>query len=251
VSGEIISAFATPRTSASGSNAMTASEQKTDLLRAMGKLVRGLSALFWGLPLTLVTYVQTARTDWLDPLEWGAMVPAIAVTALLFYGLWQMHSFQRQERIWIRALDRAEILAFINIGLSPFIYWWHRVPEVMVYQIAVTLLAISSIVFLYNLNNVLERLTAMLPDETLRLETKMFTGFNRSLLFGVPVLVILYVVLARFEYLSGFISHLVAVGERVGVWFILFLLLMPLAMTMTLIWKIKEVIFNSIFDANR
>jgi hypothetical protein len=35
-----------------------------------------------------------------------------------------------------------------------------------------------------------------------------------------------------------------AVGA--GIWLALFLLLMPLAMTMALLWKIKEVIFGSL-----
>ena len=34
-----------------------------ELLRALGKLVRGLSALFWGLPLTLLICVRTAMSD--------------------------------------------------------------------------------------------------------------------------------------------------------------------------------------------
>lgn len=216
----------------------------------MGKLVRGLSMLFWGLPLTLVVYVQTSRTDWLDPLEWAAMIPPIVVTACLFYALTQMHSFQKQERIWIRALDRAEILAFINVGLSPFLYWQHRVPGVIVYEVALGLLALSSILFLFNVNSVLERLTAMLPDETLRLETRMFTSFNRTLLVVIPILIGAYFLLVRFEYFTPFFTHLVNAAERVGIWFVIFLLLMPLAMTMTLIWKIKEVIFNSIFQAD-
>ncbi|MDB6027023.1 MAG: hypothetical protein JWM68_3246 [Verrucomicrobiales bacterium] len=229
---------------------MNGNEHRADLLRSMGKMVRGLSALFWGLPLTLVIYVQTATTDWLDPLEWWAMAPPALITGLLLFGLIQMHSFQKQERIWIRALDRAEILAFINIGLSPFIYWWHRLPGVTVYTVAIALIVLSSIIFVFNLNHVLERLTAMLPDEALRLETKMFTSFNRTLLVAIPILIVAYFILAQFEYASDFIGQILDTVKRVGLWFMIFLLLMPLAMTMTLIWKIKEVIFNSIFQTN-
>ena len=229
---------------------MNVTEHRGDLLRSMGKMVRGLSALFWGLPLALVIYVQTATTDWLDPLDSWAMIPPAVVTGLLLYGLIQMHSFQKQERIWIRALDRAEILAFINVGLSPFIYWWHRVPGVTAYNVAIGLIALSSILFLFNLNHVLERLTAMLPDEALRMETKMFTSFNRTLLVAIPVLILAYFALAQFESASAFLGHILETAKKVGIWFMIFLLLMPLAMTMTLIWKIKEVIFNSIFQTN-
>src|SRR5688572_4878994 len=89
-----------------GESAM-ANPGKTELMRSLARLVRGLSALFWGLPIMLIVYVQTARTDWLNMLGWVAMLPSLMVTGLLFYGLAQMHSFQKQERIWIRALDRA------------------------------------------------------------------------------------------------------------------------------------------------
>ncbi len=229
---------------------MNATDQtRAELLRSLGKVVRGLSALFWGLPSTLLIYVQTSRTDWFDALGWAAMLPPVVITAVLFYGLTQMHSFQRQERIWIRALDRAQIVSFINIGLSPFLYWWHQLPSVGVYNFAITLLACSSILFLFNLNYVLQRLTAMLPDETLRIETRMFTSFNRALLAALPAIVAIYFVLLEVEYVSPFISRLIEVGQRLGVWLVLFLLLMPLAMTMTLIWKIKEVIFASLFES--
>ena len=74
------------------------------LLRSLGKLARGLSALFWGLPAALLVSAETARADWLKPL---GLLPLLAIYALLLYGLWQMGEFQKQERPWRLALDRA------------------------------------------------------------------------------------------------------------------------------------------------
>ena len=74
------------------------------LLRSLGKLARGLSALFWGLPAWLIVSVETAKVDLLKPL---GIAPALALNALLLFGLWQMASFQKQERPWRLALDRA------------------------------------------------------------------------------------------------------------------------------------------------
>ncbi len=82
---------------------------KADLMRALGRLARGLSTLFWCLPLTLVAQVETARTDWVDFLGGFAFLPALVLSALLWHGLRQMRDFQRQERIWQQALHRAEI----------------------------------------------------------------------------------------------------------------------------------------------
>ena len=53
---------------------------KVELMRALGRLVRGLSALFWGLPLTLLIYAETVRTHWADFLGALGCVPPLAVS---------------------------------------------------------------------------------------------------------------------------------------------------------------------------
>src|SRR5580698_2843694 len=90
-----------------------------ELLYALRKLARGLSALFWGLPAALVISVQTVRAEFLRPLE---MIPVVAVNALLIFGLMQMGSFQKQERPWRLALDRAQLAGLVNLGLCPFLF---------------------------------------------------------------------------------------------------------------------------------
>ena len=82
---------------------MSAPAPKTELMQSLGQLVRGLSALFWGLPLALVLGVQTARTDWLRPF---GLFPPLAAAGLLFFGLLQLEHFQREERDLARG-DRA------------------------------------------------------------------------------------------------------------------------------------------------
>src|SRR5262245_41651671 len=88
------------------------------LLSALGRLVRGLSVLFWGLPIALVVGVQTARGDWFRPL--GVFPPLIA-TGVLFYGLSLLGHFQKQERPWTSALERARFFGVVNVGLAPFL----------------------------------------------------------------------------------------------------------------------------------
>src|SRR4051812_10456818 len=77
-----------------------------ELLRSLGRLVRGLSALFWGLPAALAVCVVTLG-GWFSGIF--AMLPALAATGLLWFGLWQLGSFQKQERPWRNALDRAQL----------------------------------------------------------------------------------------------------------------------------------------------
>src|SRR5260221_7591049 len=97
----------------------------TELLRSLGRLARGLSALFWGLPVALIVCVQAAKTD--APERFGA-VPPLVVTGWLVFGLWQLGHFQKQERVWTQVLDRAKLLALLDFGLSPFLYWWSQIP---------------------------------------------------------------------------------------------------------------------------
>lgn len=216
----------------------------------MGKLVRGLASLFWGLPLTLLVYVQTARTELFDALGFFAIVPALLVSGMLLYGLAQLGHFQKQERIWRNTLERARLFGLVNLGLAPFLHWWHRLPFVEVYNLAVMVLAASCLLFIFILNRVLDRLAAMLPDETLRLETKLFTTFNRRVLIIIPILFIVAFGLRFIPNLPPLLRYLMERETPQAAWLIIFLILMPLAMTMALIWKIKEVVFASILETD-
>jgi hypothetical protein len=224
---------------------------KADLIRDLGRLARGLSALFWGLPLTLMVNVETARTDRLDFLGAASFVPAVIFNALLWHGLRQMRGFQKQERIWQKALYRAEVFAAINIGLAPFLYWWHRFPAVQLYVVCVDFLSASSLLFLVHLNQVLHRLSAMLPDEMLRAETKTYTSCNIWMLLAVLAGLSLYIAFGPLQVpdVSWGDFHL-RPRER-ALWVALFLTLMPVAMTMALLWKIKEAIFTGLFAVER
>jgi hypothetical protein len=222
---------------------------KVELLRALGRLVRGLSTLFWGLPVTLLIDLETARTDWLGFLGDAAFVPAVLGGAALYYGLRQMRYFQKQERIWHQALNRAEIFAIINAGLAPFLFWWHRFPAIPFYVVCVVALAFSILLLLMQINQVLRRLCAMLPDEGLRVETKMFTTFNIALFLAVFIGLAVGLGLAQAHLLPRAIGRMITGDNPRGLWLILFTGLMPLAMTLAILWKIKEVIFMSIFAA--
>lgn len=228
-----------------------------ELLGALGRLARGLSALFWGLPLALVVCVQTAKGDWFRPL---GVVPPLVATGFLYYALTLLGGFQPQERVWRAALERAKIFALLNLGASPFLYWWNRVPANPFFDTVVEVITVSALIFLILLNLMLVRLTSMLPDETLRLETRLFTTVNRCVLLGILMVTAAYFVVARIDpglpaafmgWLLGLLPRplntLFYAADRAGLWLALFLVLLPLAVMMALIWKIKEVILASVF----
>lgn len=217
-----------------------------ELLRSLGRLARGLSALFWGLPATLLVCAETARASWLKPL---GCLPALVVTGLLLHGLWQMGHFQRQERPWRNALDRAKLLGLVNFGLCPFLYWQNKMPQEPFFNAAIFVLVLSAILFLFNLNVVLKQLGAMLPDETLRQETRQFTALNRWLLVALLLCASGYIVLLHDPRLPAVLGMLFVWINRLSFWALIFFALLPLAMTMALIWKSKEVILDSVFGS--
>src|SRR5262245_45057200 len=75
-----------------------------ELLRSLGHLARGLSALFWGLPAALIICIGTASGGWFSG-PFGVVAPFVT-TGLLLFGLLELGAFQKQERPWHNALDR-------------------------------------------------------------------------------------------------------------------------------------------------
>jgi hypothetical protein len=225
---------------------MSVATSNPQLLRSLGKLARGLSALFWGLPAALLISAETARADWLKPM---GFLPAVAINGLILYGLWQMLDFQKQERPWRAALDRTLLLALINLGLCPFIYWHNKMPEQPFFADAVGVLELAAVLFLFNLNLVLKRLGAMLPDETLRQETRQFTTLNRWILVILLFFSITFISLMQVPPSSVHAGQLLYWLNRASNLLLVFFILLPLAMTMALIWKTKEVILDAVFGA--
>jgi hypothetical protein len=227
---------------------MPDSAPNPELLHSLGRLARGLSALFWGLPVALIVCIGTAIAGWLPVYR---EAPPVIVTGLLVFGLWQLDSFQKQERPWRNALDRAKIFALINLGLSPFVFWQYRHPESPFFDASVAVLVLSAWMFLFTLNTVLLRLGAMLPDETLRYETRQFTSVNQMLLGAFAVFGGLHLVVAQIPQLPKEFAPILALWNRGGFFFLALLGLLPLAMTMALIWKTKEVILDSVFGVKK
>jgi hypothetical protein len=218
-----------------------------ELLRSLGKLARGLSALFWGLPAVLLISAETLRAEFLEPIE---MAPVLIANLLLIFGLCRMESFQKQERPWRIALDRAKLVGLVNFGLCPFLFWFNRMPGQGYFQAAICLLVISSLLFLFDLNLVLQRLGAMLPDETLRHDINQFTQLNRWLLIAWLVFMVITMAVSQLGIFAIRLNlDTLMWMQQSDVIMLLFLGLSPLAITMGLIWKTKEVILDSVFGA--
>jgi hypothetical protein len=235
---------------------MPEADRNAVLLASLRRLVRGLSALFWGLPIALVVSVQTfvGRGEWLKPLGFA---PVVFVMLLLCYGTHLLGRFQSQERIWTNALERARLVALVNVGLSPFLFFWSKLPGNVFFLVTVEVFFLTLLAFLYLLNAVLARLAAMLPDETLRGETKVFTRLNQTILLIILPTLPFYFVLRGLSKLPRVVVEVMLFLERffdrggamLELMLFMFFILLPLAMTMALLWKTKEVIMTGVFSS--
>jgi hypothetical protein len=70
---------------------------------------------------------------------------------------------------------------------------------------------------------------------------------NRGLLLAIFCIVVLYEVLS---FLGAF-SLLMSIVEHSRQLLVIFLVLLPVSMTMTLLWKTKEVILAGVFGPDR
>lgn len=219
-----------------------------DLLPSLRFLVRGLLVLFWGLPATLLACVLIATAEL--PRALG-FLPALVSTGLLLYGLFELTRFRPQEREWRAALERAQLLGFTLFGLSPFVYFWSRMPSEDYYLQSLVALAFMGLVFVYQLNHVLQRLAAMLPDETLRADTQFFTQVNLTIMILAGVLAGTYHALDRMDALPPVLLETLDLleGFRPRLTLVVLLVLLPISMTMSLLWKMKDTVLGMVYGA--
>lgn len=205
----------------------------------MAGVWRGLSALFWALPLALLAFARHFLA--IIPTLYDLFLPT-AATGLALYGLVRMNRYRPGERIWRNSLFRCQMLALLVVGLSPFLFLWSRMPSMDFFARAVALLLAVALVFLVALLDTLERLAAMMPDDTVRGDASLFRGLT-----AYVVTVLAGVSLTLYWRISpGHLSEFLEIPRQpLGLGrqaILLLLILVPVAMAMAVTWKLKEVV---------
>ncbi len=211
-------------------------------------VLRGLSALFWSLPLALLAFARHFLA--IIPTVYDLMLPTVA-TGLALYGLFRMGPYQRSERIWQTSLHRAQMLGLLVVGLSPFLFLWGRMPSVDFFARSVALLLAVALVFLVALLGTLERLAAMMPDDTVRGDAHMFRGLTAyvvAVLAGVSVTLYWRLLPGRLSEFLEIPRQPLGLGRQA---ILLLLVLVPVAMAMAVTWKLKEVVFAAMIGSGR
>jgi hypothetical protein len=85
------------------------------------------------------------------------------------YALFAAGGVSNNKSVRGRARSNAtKVVGLINVGLSPFLFWWNRIPGNPLFGLMVDASMLGGLVFLFLLNGLINRLASMLPDETLR-----------------------------------------------------------------------------------
>jgi hypothetical protein len=85
----------------------------------------------------------------------------------------------------------------------------------------------------------------------LRTETRAFAAINVWTLSAALAGLSVYLALTDFRDVPRLIGRHWFDLQIFGPWLILFLTIMPVAVTLALLWKIKEAIFTSFFEVER
>ena len=87
----------------------------------------------------------------------------------------------------------------------------------------------------------------MLPDETLRVESQLFSRMNRVLLTITSISIGVMYLVTRIDEPPELLFRLVAIAAQFRPWLFMAFVLIPVSMTMSLLWKTKESILASVF----
>ena len=240
---------------------MAASPLHPNLMPSLRQLVRGLEILVWALPFSLLVCLQEIMGfEWES---WGVL-PLLIAMALLWYGISLLKHFQPQEGVWQGAVQMTEVLAIIMVGLVPFLHWQHTIPDLPTAQYSpaqkhviysIIIFCAASVMFLLNLNHLLHRLVAMLPDPILRTDIRFFVIVNFVLF--LPLMLFMCLSSLSLPLYNWFGQYYPELAQSIGNYLALenFLHIVTLwiatlivATSMTMLWKTKEAVLNSVFS---
>ena len=211
---------------------------------SLAHVVRGLGALFWGLPLSLVFSAQTARTDFFGRLGFG---PALFANLLLVYALWELGRCGRRTPRWQAGLFRSRFLAIMMAGLTPFLQWWKVIPGRDHFQFAVFAFLLAGLLFLGHLTMLLLRLAELLDESPLEDEARLFLGVNLPLLGAVALVACAVMAVGYSPWRPSLVVVFAPWFYRLG-FGVLVMVLLPLALNMTLVWKLKQGLLDQAFS---
>ncbi len=205
-------------------------------------VLRGMSALFWGLPIALVSSIQVTLDSY--ALMMRFLFP-LSAFALLAYGAHQVRWIQvLGMRSWRFRVDLLRVVSLAQLLLAPFLLFYSRSPDQPLFVASLYLLGLCWCLFLLALCQVLGGMVQTIGEESMRqdfLWMKGFIGGALSLMaLGWTILFVRNLFLeAERMPLILYLLHPQFLGT-----FLIISAIFPVTVLMNLAWKLKEHVFH-------
>ncbi len=200
------------------------------------RLARGFSRIFWGIPVSLLLFLDVLDIRLVHPVR----LPTYVIGVLLVY--WGFTAFQRAapvDRRWATLLRWGFFLLFMQIYFAPFVHWWRRYPASDYHLYNVIALLCCMMVTLLIINRLSGIVADRLGDRTFRLESNL-CGFSVVMLMIVPLSTLVsYSIWGVIRFDTSFYVELLHTHQQLTRWMNA-LFLLPLTLTMLIAWKAKE-----------
>lgn len=207
-------------------------------------VLRGLSALFWGLPAALVASIHVS----LDAHAMGLrfILPMGAFT-LLAYGSHQLRwvSVTRMTG-WSNRVDLLGILSMGQLFLSPFLFFFARAADQWLFIGSVYFLGLNWVGFLLVLCNLIGGIVLTSPDRTLHQDYLWMKGFIGGALTLLALGWTLLFIRIFLPDLGIEPPVLYMIYPQFLGTFLIISAIFPVTVLMNVLWKVKEYVFLTV-----
>ena len=241
----------------------TADDQPTEHRRTRAipadelvKLLQGLSAVFWSLPLILLLGLSAFFVQRQDLLPYHNLFLILSF-GLMAFGAWKLLGVKAPGQCWRRRTRRTMITAAVGAYFSMFVIWWRIAPDSLLLLLNVLGFYLSGVALLTVLATALAELARRLDEQTLR--SDFHAAIYMSLALGITPLAgiaISGLVMmfrparidepATFVQLAAHFSEFMAAKHRLTEVGLLILGLFPVAVLLMGIWKLKTHVLRMI-----
>ncbi|MBU1694771.1 MAG: hypothetical protein KJ726_11620 [Verrucomicrobia bacterium] len=220
----------------------SASEASVPAPDVLLRLARGLSCVFWGIPLSLLLFSGALDFRLLPHLR----LPAFVVGLLLvFCGVLYLHRVPPLTRRWPRRIQQALLILLVLVYLSPFVLWWRAMPQVPYYSANMLAMMVVTMWGFLVVNQVAAEVGLAFGDRTFSVEARL-CGWLAVLFLLVPGLLAWgRSQLATAPLENSRMASLVLVPYLMPRW-MMALMLLPFTLTMTMVWRAKELCLRAI-----
>lgn len=204
------------------------------------EIIRGFSAIFWSLPLSLITSVHIAMNSLAQTSDFAF---PIASFGLMTFGA---HSIRRLnilgENRWRVIVESLRLLAVSQVLLSPFILFHVRVEESQFFAFSILMLGIFWILYFRLTIVMIGKILLRIGDSAIRRDYFWMRGFiEGSLLLIIVGWIFLYLRNYFLDAQALPFYLLLATPHWLGS-FLLISIIFPVTVAMNLIWKAKDLL---------